>query len=77
MTKQQFIERYRYELGGIVMDAATHCRQSGELAIWTRRMFERHDRMLERMFDELCPAPLAGVKAPSANGVHKPTPAKT
>jgi hypothetical protein len=66
MTKQEFIEKWRYELGGMVCDAATHDRKGSELAMWERRMFQKQDVILAKMYDELVPnAAVAGLPVPA------------
>lgn len=69
MTREQFIEKYRFEIGGMLADASTHDRRSGHLAMWMRAQFENIDRVLGQAFDEL-KGPLPTKVEPKLNGTH-------
>lgn len=53
MTKEEFIEDHRHELGGWILDAATAMRTGGELAVSIRQAMRRIDARLSMMFDQL------------------------
>ncbi len=63
MTKDEFIEYHRHELGGWLLDAATAQRTGSELALSIRFAMKRIDARLSLMFDQL---------QPKAEANHKP-----
>ena len=68
MTRDEFIEKFRHEIGGMVLDAATSGRTGAELSVSCRYIMRRIDAVLAAAFDSLHPP----VKpAPPANGVKK------
>lgn len=78
MTKEEFVEEFRHEIGGMVLDAATAQRTGAELALSIRTVMRRIDAKLGQMYDALAPAPEQPKPGPQTNG--KPaaaTPATT
>jgi hypothetical protein len=57
MTKDQFIEAWRHEISGIVVDASVTPRAGAPLAQWLRLMMKKTDKMLADMYDQLQPVP--------------------
>lgn len=60
--RQAFCERYRHEIGGMVLDAMKP-RDGAHAAMFARMILEKVDRQLERIFDACFPA-----AQPSPNG---------
>jgi hypothetical protein len=58
MTKEQFIERWRHEWGGMVVDAATNQRTGADLAMALRCLMQKIDKHLGRMYDDLKSPPV-------------------
>lgn len=54
MTKEQFQDRWRYHLAGIVLDA-TACRTSEERALFLRNVLAKIDSNLGSMYDQMQP----------------------
>lgn len=71
MTRQEFIERHRHEIGGMVLDAATAGLHGEALSVFVRGIMRKTDLLLGRMHDELRPPEPLPAKAPArpANGV--------
>lgn len=66
MTREQFIEKYRHEFGGLVADAFSTDAKGGELSMRMRANFRKIDQLLAQAFYELT----AKEKVPE-NGVKK------
>lgn len=64
-SRRRFIEKYRHELAGLVLDGASILRTGAEFALWARTTMHRTDTMLAKMFDGLFPEP------PPTNGGKK------
>ena len=60
--RQRFVEAYRHELGGMVLDAMKP-RDGAHAAAFARLILDKVDRQLERIFDAAFPA-----AQPSPNG---------
>lgn len=59
MTRKDFIDKYKHQLAGFVVDAATAGRSGAELALFLRGVMQRIDANLGVIYDDLCPpAPL-------------------
>jgi hypothetical protein len=69
VTKDEFIDKFRHELGGMVMDAMTP-RDGAHAAAFVRQILRKVDNKLIEMYGALA-QPVA-VKAPSANGNKTP-----
>ncbi|MGD9712862.1 MAG: hypothetical protein AB7V46_12435 [Thermomicrobiales bacterium] len=54
MTKTEFIDRWKHELAGMVLDAMLH-RHGAEAAIFARNSMRKIDERLGQMFDQLNP----------------------
>ena len=67
MTRQQFIERHRHEIGGLVLDAATWGAHGSELSVRLRHVMRAIDAKLAEVYDDLVP-PLE----PAAPAKEKP-----
>ncbi len=59
MTRQEFIERFRHVIGGMILDAATSGRSGEALSIRLRTTMDQIDRLLGQAFDSLQPKPAA------------------
>ncbi len=66
MTRDEFIDKFRHEIGGMVLDAATAHRTGAELAVSIRFVMKKIDATLGAAFDSLAPAPKQ--PAPERNG---------
>lgn len=53
MSKEEFIETHRHEIGGWLLDAATAMRTGGDLALSIRTAMKRIDARLAVMYDQL------------------------
>lgn len=67
MTRQEFIEKFRHQWDGIVLDACITHRTGAELSMWLRQMRGRIELGLGEMHDALVTPP-----EPKPNGQHKP-----
>ena len=66
MTRQEFVQRWRHELGGLVADAYAADAKGSELAIRMRYAFRRIDELLGQMHHELnAPVTPANGKPPA------------
>jgi len=78
VTKQQFLEKYKHELYGVLFDALRNPRSGPEGSRWYDAMCQRIDARLGEIFDSLTKQPEAIAPKPAppppphANGVHKP-----
>jgi hypothetical protein len=52
MSRQDFVNRYKHELAGFVVDAIATPRQGPELSLWLRSMMARIDAKLGAIYDE-------------------------
>lgn len=55
MKKQEFIDQWKHQLAGIVLDAATAGRTGADLAFWLRNIMKQIDVKLAVMYDQLKP----------------------
>ena len=55
MTRDEFLERHRHEMVGIVIDAASVPRAGGEMALWLRTMMRRIDLRLTEIYKDCHP----------------------
>ncbi len=69
MTRQQFVEAYRHELGGMVLEGATAQPKGAELAMYVRGILRKVDAILGKQYDDLCPKVETNGHA---NGIQKP-----
>ncbi len=67
MTREQFIERWKHQLAGLVLDGATVARTGADLGFFCRSVMSKTDTMLSRMYDDLQPKEPLPVKV-SGNG---------
>ena len=59
MTKAEFIERYKHEIFGLVLDASHNRHRAGaELSQWTVDAMRKVFAKLSDMYDDLIPPPL-------------------
>lgn len=49
MTRDAFIERYRHEIGGMILDAATAGLHGEALSVFTRNILRKVDAVLAKM----------------------------
>ncbi len=66
MNRLEFIERYRHELGGMILDAATAQRTGADLSMALRHVMRTIDSRLGEMYDALRPSTPPTV--PAKNG---------
>lgn len=52
MTRNEFVEKHRHELCGLIVDAAVHCRRDIELSLWLRTAMVEIDKRLAAIFDD-------------------------
>lgn len=69
MTREQFIDRWKHELAGLMLDAATTGMSGAALALWCRNVMKTLDARLGQMWDSLQPKQES---KPAANGAAKP-----
>lgn len=55
MTREQFIDAWRHELAGFVLDGATANRTGADLGLFARTIMQKIDQRLGRMYDQLNP----------------------
>ena len=72
-TKQEFIDRWKHILGGMILDGATSVRSGAELSQFLRTILDKVDGHLGLMWTELQPPVIAPEKPiekpkPPANG---------
>ena len=65
MTKDQFVERHRHKLGGMILDGLVCSAKGDELSMRIRSLLRGVDQLLAQMYSELCPEP-------KENGQAKP-----
>lgn len=75
MTRRQYIETFRYELAGLVLEAQMNPRSGAELAMSLRPLFARVDGILGRAFDA-ANTDLAEPEAPQPAAAKPTTPPK-
>lgn len=63
MTKQEFMEKFRHEWAGMVVDAATMGTSGAERALTLRFLMQKIDRHLSHMYDLLKPDTKVAVPA--------------
>lgn len=70
MTRQEFIELHRHQIGGLVLDAATAGRHGAELSQWLKLAMRKIDEMLSRAWADVHgePARHAEPRPAQANG---------
>ncbi len=74
MTKKELRERWRYHLGGLVLDAATAGRRGSEGALWLSQAMKQIDGLLDLIHESLRPVPdvstdtPVGLTLPQSNG---------
>lgn len=62
MERNAFVDQWRHELGGIILDASS-CRDATERALFLRTAMRRIDVILGKMHEQLKgPAPVAAAK---------------
>jgi hypothetical protein len=52
MTRQEFIDRHKHELVGVVIDGMVAERKGGESALFVRTVMHRYDRLLGAIYDD-------------------------
>lgn len=55
MSKDDFVDKYRHELAGLVVDAATSKRTGADLAMSLRFLMDKIDGKLGSMYADLVP----------------------
>ncbi len=63
MTRDDFVQRWKHECLGRVLDAAMSGRAGGELSLWLRRITKVIDDDLGRMWDAAQPQDTLDVQA--------------
>lgn len=53
MTRQEFIEAWRHEIGGLILDAATRQSTGPELSLRLRHVLRHVDTLLGRIYADL------------------------
>lgn len=72
-NKRDFVNRHRDELCGLCAQGLTANTNAVPVVTWMRAMFEKIDRKLEAMFDELAPAePIGTTQLRPAAGTGRP-----
>jgi hypothetical protein len=56
-TRAEFIERWRHELAGAVLDGATTARTGADLALFARQILRKVDAQLNQMYLDLTNEP--------------------
>lgn len=78
MSKDDFLDRHRHEIIGLILDAATSGRTGADLSLWLRRVGGRVDDKLAQIWQELRPEQPKAMEPPKPNGPQKapqqPTP---
>lgn len=64
-TREQFVQDYRHEIEGWLLDAALTKRNGAELSLWLRAMRAKIEAKLAAVYADLQPVP-------NRNGVTKP-----
>jgi hypothetical protein len=65
MTKQEFVDKWKHVLGGMVADAATRPSKGGELSMLLQGNFKKIEAYLSSMYDSLTrPAPTVNGQKP-------------
>lgn len=59
MDRAAFIDRWRHELSGMVLDGATTQRTGADLGLFARTIMQKIDQRLGSMYDQLHPQPAA------------------
>jgi hypothetical protein len=54
MTRQEFVERFRHEISGMVLDAIKP-RDGAELAVFVRNIMRKVDAVVGQQYDALQP----------------------
>lgn len=73
MTRQEFIEKYRHEFGGMVLDGATNQANGAALSLWLRNVLRKVDAILAAQYADLAPPePVPTPTNGHANGNGKP-----
>jgi hypothetical protein len=67
VTREEFVDRWRWHLGGIALDAVA-ARNNDERAFFLRAVFAKIDKNLGAMYDDLQPAPTPKPAEPAKNG---------
>ncbi len=57
MTRQQFVEAWRHELSGMILEGATARLEGAALGLYVRGILRKVDTVLGRQFDELAAKP--------------------
>lgn len=52
MTTHEFVEKWRHEIGGIVLDAVTTQARGAELSLFCRTILRKIDNILVRMHED-------------------------
>lgn len=71
MNKQDFIDKWKHEIAGLILDGATSGRSGADLALWLRGVMKKVDARLGDMHDSLKPPPAALPVKPETKGVAK------
>ena len=67
MTQEQFCDKWKHELSGLILDAATMGLHGAELSVFLRGTLRKVDALLVKQYTDLHPKPAANGVA--ANGV--------
>lgn len=54
-SKQEFIERWKHDLGGMLLDASTVGAKGPALSLWVAGIMEKVERRLGQYYDDLAP----------------------
>lgn len=62
MTRDEFRQKWKHELRGMLLDAQTNKLAGAQLSLWLRGMEEKVDKHLNTMFDDSQPVLNGGKK---------------
>jgi hypothetical protein len=70
-TREQFIQEFRHEIEGWLLDAAMSGKHGAELSVWLRQMRQKIETKLGVMYDASQPQPANGKPAQPSQGARK------
>lgn len=65
MTKDEFLEKWRHELSGMILDAATSEHRGAALGLFAREIMKKVDRHLVAMHNDFTAVPIPPTKGKS------------
>jgi hypothetical protein len=70
MDRAAFIEKWRHEMAGLVLDGCAVHRTGAEFALFARQIMHKVDQRLGQMYDQLNPKPAAPTNGTAAQPVR-------